>query len=77
MVNNCVTIWAHRAQINQWIDFVLDLDLGQRLEMVNMNETGKLIPVNGSKIETTEDARRTLMGLAFKDSLAAALIGVD
>lgn len=77
VVNDRVAVRAHRAQVSDRIDYVLATDLGQRPEVVDMDETGELRPVDRAEVETADDARRAPSGLALDDGVAAALVGVD
>ena len=76
-VNHSMTVWAHRSEIIHWIDFVLRADGGQRIDVVNVNEPFRNLPVSKTEIKPTYDARTAVNFDAPCPRNRTALVGLD
>ena len=77
MMNHRVAVGANRTQISNRINLILRANIGQRFEVVNVNEPLTALAINLLEIEFADLATTTVVVNAFLPCDRIALVAVD
>ncbi|MEX2188309.1 MAG: hypothetical protein WD875_15990 [Pirellulales bacterium] len=72
-----MAIRTHWPKILNWVDLVVRSNTRQSVEVMNVNEAGHYIPVNGHEIEAADETSRPVMLDTFFSCAGIALVTVD
>ena len=76
-VNHCVAVRANRTQIGNRVNLILSANLGQCLEMVDVNKAAAKLAIRSLEIEAANRTPATVVLNALLACLRIALVAVD